>query len=115
MLADTRSLMIAYIKELNIRNLYREGKKYKEPIQMYCYSRYKCSRYSDAFPKLAPCLSVFIRAGLFGRIFYYVNAHRWISAGSEQGLRAQSSVLLVVVSHSLQLLERFGFFRCTVH
>ena len=48
--ADTRSLIIAYIKELNIRNLYREGKKYKQPIQMYCYSWYKCSRYSDAFP-----------------------------------------------------------------
>ena len=49
--ADTRSLIIAYIKELNIRNLYREGKKYRQPIQMYCYSRYKkCSRYSDAFP-----------------------------------------------------------------
>ena len=40
-------------KGSNIRN-FKEN--YKQPIQMYCYSRYKCSRYSDAFPhaKLGP-------------------------------------------------------------
>ena len=44
-MADTKSLIIGDIKEVIIRNLYREEKNYKQPIQMYCYSRY-----SDAFP-----------------------------------------------------------------
>ena len=30
--------------------MYRGKKKYKPPIQMYYSCRYKCSRYSDAFP-----------------------------------------------------------------
>ena len=37
-MADTKSLIIADVKEVFIRNLYREEKNYKQPIQMYCYS-----------------------------------------------------------------------------
>ena len=48
-MTDTKSLIIADIKKVIIRNLYREEKNYKQPIQMYCYSRYKCSRYGVAF------------------------------------------------------------------
>ena len=48
--ADTKSIIIADIKEVIKMNLYREEKNYKQPIQIYCYSRYQCSRYSDAFP-----------------------------------------------------------------
>ena len=33
--ADTRSLIIAYIKELNKRNLYREGTKYRQPSRNF--------------------------------------------------------------------------------
>ena len=39
MVADTKSLIIAYVKELNIRNLYREGKNTD--------NLYKCSVIAD--------------------------------------------------------------------
>ena len=49
--ADTRSLLRTDTSGLILMPLYRETKNLKQPIQMYCSSRYKCSLYSDAFPK----------------------------------------------------------------
>ena len=85
--ADTRSLIIDDIKELHIRNLYREEKNYKQQIQMFCFSRYKCSRYSDAFPfvrqKLYVCmwLSMMLLIWRKSRILWF-NFHLEINAVS---------------------------------
>ena len=52
--ADTWSLINADIKEFIIRGLKREEKNYRQPIQMYCYSRYsECSLYSDSHSSLS--------------------------------------------------------------
>ena len=48
--ADTKTL-IADTKELNIRSLYRGIKKIQCQYKCTIYNRYKCIRYSDAFPQ----------------------------------------------------------------